>query len=68
MVLMTNRNTLEVGSCAQRTENSMQVMSELLREAWLTVAGAVHPGISNITPVALSRSGRGALTTPFSRW
>ncbi|EPA0076701.1 DUF3296 domain-containing protein [Enterobacter mori] len=31
-------------------------------------AGAVHPGVSNITPVALRRSGRGALTTPFSRW
>ncbi|MCE1613511.1 DUF3296 domain-containing protein [Enterobacter ludwigii] len=62
MVLMMNLSTLDTGACAQRTENPVQVMSELLREAWLKVAGAVLPGVSHITPVILCRSDRRVFT------
>ncbi|STA81128.1 YagK/YfjJ domain-containing protein [Citrobacter koseri] len=67
MVLMMNLDTLAVGSSAQRVEHAMKVMSELLREAWLTVCGAEHIGVENLTPLVISRTGCGSFTGPFNQ-
>ncbi|WP_449543715.1 DUF3296 domain-containing protein [Enterobacter ludwigii] len=67
MVLMMNLDTLAVGSSAQHVEHAMQIMSELLTETWLTVCGAEHSSVENLTPLVISRTGCGNFTGPFNQ-
>ncbi|WP_262772018.1 YagK/YfjJ domain-containing protein [Enterobacter asburiae] len=63
MVLLLNLDTLGKA----HDESAQQAISEMLRDAWLTVTGAERNGVTNITPVILNRVGRGVFTTPFNQ-
>ncbi|UAN16686.1 DUF3296 domain-containing protein [Enterobacter asburiae] len=67
IVILMNLDTLAVRSSAQSVENAIQAMSGLLREAWLTVCGAEHNGVANITPLVISRAGCGGFTASFNQ-
>ncbi|HHA2250020.1 TPA: inovirus-type Gp2 protein [Enterobacter ludwigii] len=67
MVLLLNLDTLVAGGHIGLAENVHQAISEMLREAWLTVTGAERNGVTDITPIILNRSGRGTFTTPFNQ-
>ncbi|WP_193162855.1 hypothetical protein [Enterobacter ludwigii] len=64
---MLNPDTLEDGHTALRAESHPEEMSALLRDAWLTVCGTEHNGVTNLTPDILNRSGRGVFTRRFSQ-
>lgn len=66
MVLLLNVDTLVAGSHTGLAENSHQAISEIIRDAWQTVTGATCEDGTDITPIILNRSGRGAFTTPFN--
>ncbi|WP_370429500.1 inovirus-type Gp2 protein [Klebsiella aerogenes] len=67
MVLLMNLDTLGAARHAQRVENSHQAISEIIRDAWQTVTGVDYDGITSMTPLIISRSVRGAFTTPFNQ-
>ncbi len=62
MVLLLNLDTLGKA----HDESALQAISEMFSDAWLTVTGTERNGVTNITPVILNRSGRGAFTTSFN--
>ncbi|MGJ3448732.1 DUF3296 domain-containing protein, partial [Enterobacter sp. PTB] len=63
MVLLLNLETLGAGSHTGPRESAQQAISEMLRDAWLTVTGAERNSVTNITPIIINRSGRGTFTT-----
>ena len=63
MVLLMNLDTLG----RAQDESAMQAISEIFREACLTVIGADCTGVTNNTPAILNRSGRGSFTMPFKQ-
>ncbi|WP_373226448.1 inovirus-type Gp2 protein [Enterobacter cloacae complex sp. ESBL7] len=63
MVLLLNLDTL--GRVLD--ESVQQAISEMLREAWLTVTGVDHNGITSMTPMIINRTGRGTFTPPFNQ-
>ncbi|MGK2895344.1 DUF3296 domain-containing protein [Klebsiella michiganensis] len=63
MVLMLNLDTLG----GVHDKSAQQGISEMLIDAWITVTGANHKDVTNITPVILNRVGRGVFTTPFNQ-
>ncbi|MFZ5001168.1 YagK/YfjJ domain-containing protein [Enterobacter asburiae] len=67
MVLLLNLDTLVAGGHIGLAENVHQAISEMLREAWVTVTGTERNGVTDITPIILNRSGRGTFTTPFNQ-
>ena len=64
MVLLLNLDTLGKA----HDESAQQAISEMLRDAWLTITGAERNGVTNITPVILNRVARGVFTTPFNQF
>ncbi|HCC3327761.1 TPA: inovirus-type Gp2 protein [Salmonella enterica] len=67
MVLLLNLDTLGAGGQTRLAENSHQAISEIIRDAWQTVTGVDHDGITNMTPMIINRAVRGAFTTPFNQ-
>ncbi|HDR2590840.1 TPA: inovirus-type Gp2 protein [Enterobacter ludwigii] len=63
MVLLMNLDTLG----RAHDGSTQQAISEILREAWLTVTGAERNGVTGITPIILNRSVRGTFTKPFNQ-
>ncbi|AHE72645.1 hypothetical protein M942_05350 [Enterobacter ludwigii] len=63
MVLLLNLDTLGKA----HDESAQQAISEMFSDACLTVTGAERNGVTNITPVILNRSCRGAFATPFNQ-
>lgn len=63
MVLLLNLDTLG----GVHDESAQQGMSEMFREAWLTVCGAEHHSVVNLAPLAVSRMGCGSFTGPFNQ-
>ncbi|MEI9744874.1 YagK/YfjJ domain-containing protein [Enterobacter ludwigii] len=62
MVLLLNLDTLGKA----HDESAQQAISEMLREAWLTVTGDDRYSVTSITPIIINRSGRGTFTAPFN--
>lgn len=67
MVLLMNLDTLGVARNAQHVENALQAIRVAIADAWQTVTGVEHDGITNIVPLIINRSVRGAFTTPFNQ-
>ncbi|MEH4990300.1 YagK/YfjJ domain-containing protein [Enterobacter asburiae] len=67
MVLLLNLDTLGAGGHTGLDESAQQAISEILRDAWLTMTGAERSGVTNITPIVLNRTVRGAFTMPFNQ-
>lgn len=67
MVLLMNLNTLGAISNLQFIENAQQAISEIIRDAWLTVTDTDHCGVTNITPIIVNRTGKGAFSAPFNQ-
>jgi hypothetical protein len=63
MVLLMNLDTLG----RAHDGSTQQAISEILREAWLTVTDSEHHGLTNITPVILNRPGPGTFTATFNQ-
>ena len=63
MVLLLNLDTLG----GVHDESAQQGVSEMLIDAWITVTGANHKDVTNITLVILNRVARGVFTTPFNQ-
>ncbi|WP_436883341.1 DUF3296 domain-containing protein [Enterobacter asburiae] len=67
MVLLLNLDTLGAARNAQCVENALQAISVAIADAWQTVTGLDHHGITSMTPMIINRSVRGAFTTPFNQ-
>ncbi|MGC6031622.1 DUF3296 domain-containing protein [Enterobacter kobei] len=67
MVLLMNLDTLGVARNAQHVENALQAIRVAIADAWQTVTGVEHDGITSMTPLIINRSVRGAFTTPFNQ-
>jgi len=67
MVLLLNPDTLGAGRHTGLAESTLHVISEMLRDAWMTVTGADRNGIASIATIIINRSDRGAFTTPFNQ-
>ncbi|WP_373226505.1 DUF3296 domain-containing protein [Enterobacter cloacae complex sp. ESBL7] len=67
MVLLMNLDTLGAARNAQLIENALQAISVAIAEAWQTVTGVDHDGITSMTPMIINRAVRGAFTTPFNQ-
>lgn len=67
MVLMLNLDTLGSVRNAQRVENALQAISVAITDAWQTVTGLDHNGITSMTPLIINRAVPGAFTTPFNQ-
>lgn len=67
MVLLMNLDTLEVISNEQLVQNAQQAISENVRDAWLTVTDTDHCGITNITPIIVNRTAKGAFSASFNQ-
>lgn len=62
MVLLMNLDTLGDISNVQLIENAQQAIIEIIRDAWLTVTDTDHCGVTNITPIIVSRTGKGTFS------
>lgn len=60
MVLMMNLDTLG----AARDESAQQAMRKIIRNAWLSVTGSEHHGI---TPIIINRAVRRTFRSPFNQ-
>ena len=67
MVLLLNLDTLGTIRDVQLIESARLAISEILRDAWLTVTCMERSGVTNITPIIINRTGRGDFTTPFNQ-
>lgn len=67
MVLLMNSDTLGAISNVQLIENAQQAISEIIREAWLTVTDTDHCGVTNITPIIVNRTGKGTFSAPLNQ-
>lgn len=67
MVLLMNLDTLGATRHVQRVENALQTISVAIADTWQTVTSIDHNGITNIVPLIINRSVRGAFTTPFNQ-
>ncbi|MGC6031573.1 hypothetical protein [Enterobacter kobei] len=67
MVLLLNLDTLGSVRNAQRVENALQAISVAITDAWQTVTGLDHNGITSMTPLIINRAVPGAFTTPFNQ-
>lgn len=67
MVLLLNLDTLGTIRDVQLIESARLAISEILRDAWLTVTCIERSGVTNITPIIINRTGRGDFTTPFNQ-
>lgn len=67
MVLLLNLDTLGAARNAQCVENALQAISVAIADAWQTVTGVDHNGITNMTLLIINRAVRGAFTTPFNQ-
>ncbi|MDV0786208.1 inovirus-type Gp2 protein [Citrobacter amalonaticus] len=63
MVLMINLDTLGTA----HDESAQLAMRKIIRNAWLSVTGSEHHGVTNITPIIINRGVRGAFTSPFNQ-
>nr|WP_283246952.1 inovirus-type Gp2 protein [Serratia marcescens] len=67
MVLLMNLDTLGVERNTQIIESFQQMMSKIIGDAWQTMTGLDHNGITNMTAMIINRADRGAFTTPFNQ-
>ena len=67
MALMMNLDTLGGGNNSQFNDNALQDMSEIICGAGLAVSGVHYDVVTNMTLLTISRSGRGAFTSPFNQ-
>ena len=55
------------GEGKQIIESFKQMMSKIIGDAWQTMTGLDHNGITNMTAMIINRADRGAFTTPFNQ-
>jgi len=67
MVLMLNLDTLGTERNPQLADSALQVLNTIIAEAWQTVTGTASAGVTAITPLVISRTGRGTFTAPFNQ-
>lgn len=67
MVLLMNLDTLGAISNVQLIENAQQAISEIIRDAWLTVTDTDHCSVTNITPIIVNRTGKGTFSAPLNQ-
>ena len=67
MVLLLNLDTLVAARNVQHVENALQAISVAITNAWQTVTGLDHNGITSMTPLIINRAAPGAFTTPFNQ-
>ncbi|ULH13056.1 DUF3296 domain-containing protein [Serratia marcescens] len=67
MVLLMNLDTLGAARHVQLVGNALQAISVAIADAWQTVTGLDHDGITSMTPIIVNRAGRGAFTMPFNQ-
>ncbi len=67
MVLLMNLDTLGAISNVQLIENAQQAISEIIRDAWLTVTDTDHCGVTSITPIIVNRTGKGTFSAPLNQ-
>ncbi|MGP8939924.1 inovirus-type Gp2 protein [Enterobacter soli] len=67
MVLLMNGDTLNAGQNTQLTDSTLQALTTILSDAWQAVTGTACAGITTVTPLVISRTGRDAFTAPFNQ-
>lgn len=67
MLLLMNLDTLGAISNVQHIENTQQAISEIIRDAWLTVTSTDRNGVTNITPIIVNRPGKDVYIAPFNQ-
>lgn len=67
MVLLMNGDTLGAGQRPQLTDDVRQALSAIIVDAWLEVTGTACAGVTTITPLVISRTGRDVFTAPFNQ-
>lgn len=67
MVLMLNLDTLGTARSPQMTDGAHQALNTILSDAWQTVTGSACAGVTTITPLVISRTGRDAFTASFNQ-
>lgn len=66
-MLLMNLDTLGAISNVQLIENAQQAISEIIRDAWLTVTDTDHCSVTNITPIIVNRTGKGTFSAPLNQ-
>lgn len=67
MVLMINLDTLGTARSPQLTDSALQSINAIIVNAWQTVTSTVCAGVTTLTPIVISRTGRDAFTVPFNQ-
>ena len=67
MVLMMNLDTLGTARSPQLTDSALEALNAIIVNAWQTLTGTVCAGVTTITPLVISRTGRDAFTVPFNQ-
>ena len=62
-----NPDTLGVGRNPQLTDAALQELNAIIAIAWQTVTDNACSGVTTITPLVISRTGRDASSTPFNQ-
>ena len=67
LVLMMNVDTLGGGNNSQLNDNALQDMSEIICDAGQATSSIRYETVTNMTSLTISRSGRGAFSSPFNQ-